>query len=252
MNIAPIFKATQKFIIDNSPGILTGFGVAGAVTAAVLTGRAAYRVGVIASEEYHDAIVKDERDSLPRIVKTHYKEFIPAGVVLAGTVVCIVGATTVSSRRTAAITAAYKLSEELAAGYKQKVIDTIGAQKEEKIRSELVKDRVERAGGLGDVIIVGSEVMFEDALTGRLFKSEMVKVQAAVNEINHQINNFYCASLSDFYEKLGISGTPFANEMGWNSDQLLEPKYTASIVDDTPVISIEFRTAPIRGFDRCM
>lgn len=250
MNITPIFKATQKFIIDNSPGILTGFGVAGAVTAAVLTGRAAFRVGVDVADR-----AEKTSDPIPtpvESVKLYWKEFIPAGVVLAGTVVCIVGATTVSSRRTAAITAAYRLSEELAEGYKKKVVETIGAQKEEKLRSELVKDRVERAGGLGDVIIVGSEVMFEDALTGRLFKSEMVKVQAAVNEINHQINNFYCASLSDFYEKLGISGTPFANEMGWNSDQLLEPKYTASIVDDTPVISIEFRTAPIRGFDRCM
>lgn len=247
MNIAPIFKVTQKFIIDNSPGILTGFGVAGAVTSAVLTGRAAYRMGFDVSEKY------THRVPAPKdLAKEYWKDFVPGAVVLAGTVVCIVGATTVSSRRTAAITAAYRLSEELAEGYKKKVVETIGAQKEEKMRAELVKDRVERIGGLGDVIIVGSEVMFEDALTGRLFKSEMVKVQAAVNEINHQINNFYFASLSDFYEKIGLSGTPFANEMGWNSDQLLEPKYTASIVDDTPVISIEFRTAPIRGFDRCM
>jgi len=247
MNIGPFFKTAQKFVIDNSPGILTGFGVAGAITSAVLTGRAAFRVGLDVSERYDE-----ETPTGKELVKNYYKEFIPPAVVLAGTVVCIVGATTVSSRRTAAITAAFKLSEELAEGYKKKVVETIGAQKEEKMRSELVKDRVERAGGLGDVIIVGSEVMFEDALTGRLFKSEMVKVQNAVNEINNQINNFYCASLSDLYEKIGLSSTPFSNEMGWNSDQLLEPRYTASIVKDTPVISIEFRTAPIRGYDRCM
>ena len=247
MNIGPFFKTAQKFVIDNSPGILTGFGVAGAVTSAVLTGRAAFRVGLDVSERYDE-----ETPTGKELVKNYYKEFIPPAVVLAGTVVCIVGAATVSSRRTAAMTAAFKLSEELADGYKKKVVETIGAQKEEKMRSELVKDRVERAGGLGDVIIVGSEVMFEDALTGRLFKSEMVKVQNAVNEINNQINNFYCASLSDLYEKIGLSSTPFSNEMGWNSDQLLEPRYTASIVKDTPVISIEFRTAPIRGYDRCM
>lgn len=257
MNIGPFFKTAQKFVIDNSPGILTGFGVAGAITSAVLTGRAAFRVGLDASTQYHEEILEnnnhdEELLSNQHLVKTYWKEFIPGAAVLVGTVVCIVGATTVSSRRTAAITAAFKLSEELAEGYKKKVVDTIGAQKEEKIRAELVKDRVERAGGIGDVIIVGSEVMFEDALTGRLFKSEMTKVEKAVNEINNQINNFYCASLSDFYQKIGLSGTPFADEMGWNSDQLLEPKYTAAIVDDKPVISIAFRTAPIRGYDRCM
>lgn len=253
MNITPIVKATQKFVIDNSPGILTGFGVAGAVTAAVLTGRAAFRVGFHLSNA-----IEKETPNFPapqttqEKVKLYWKEFVPAGVVLAGTVVCIVGATTVSSRRTAAITAAFKLSEELAEGYKKKVVDTIGTQKEEKIRADLAKDRVETAGGTSTFIIVGSEVVFHDALSGRLFKNEMAKVEKAVNEINSQINNFYCASLTEFYEKIGLSGTPFSDEVGWNSDQLLEPKYTATIVDDKPVISIELRTAPIRGFDRCM
>lgn len=257
MNIAPIFKATQKFVIDNSPGILTGFGVAGAVTAAVLTGRAAFRVGLDASTQYHEEILEnnnhdEELLSNRHLVKTYWKEFIPGAAVLAGTVVCIVGATTVSSRRTAAITAAYKLSEELAEGYKKKVVETIGAQKEEKIRADLAKDRAEAAGGTSTFIIVGSEVVFHDALSGRLFKNEMAKVEKAVNEINSQINNFYCASLTEFYEKIGLSGTPFSDEVGWNSDQLLDPKYSATIVDDKPVISIELRTAPIRGYDRCL
>jgi hypothetical protein len=247
MNITPFFKATQRFVIDNSPGILTGFGIAGAVTSAVLTGRAAYRMGFDVSEKYTHKVPAPKD-----LAKEYWKDFIPAGVVLAGTVVCIAGATTVSSRRTAAITAAYKLSEELADGYKKKVVETLGAQKEEKMRSELAAEQIQSIGGANSIIIMGSEVLFHDALSGRIFKQEYTKVEKAVNEINHQINNFYHASLTEFYEKIGLSGTIFSDEVGWNSDQLLEVQYTSTIVDDKPAMSIKFRTSPVRGYDRCM
>jgi hypothetical protein len=251
MNLKPFFKTAQKFVTDNSPGILTGLAVAGTVTTAVLTGKAAFHVGVAASEEYREAINKDEMTSPKRLVKVYWKEFVPAAIVGAATVTCIVGATHISTRRAAAMAAAFKLSEELANEYKERVVQHLGAQKEEKMRAELAKERVERIGGVSDIIIVGSEVVFYDALTGRLFKNEMVKVEKAVNEINHQINNFYHASLTEFYEKIGLSGTIFSDEVGWNSDELLDVKYAAILVDDKAVISLEFRTTPIRGYDRC-
>lgn len=247
MNIAPFFKATQKFIIDNSPGILTGFGVAGAVTSAVLTGRAAYRMGFDVSEKYTDRVPAPKD-----LAKEYWKEFIPGAVVLAGTVVCIVGATTVSSRRTAAITAAYKLSEELADGYKKKVVETIGAQKEEKMRSDLTRDRMDTAGW-ANLIFTGNDTIFYDELSGRFFRNDIEKVRKAINEINHQVNNFYHASLTEFYEKIGLSGTSFSDEVGWNSDELLDVKFSATLLDEgKPAIGIAFRTAPTRGFDRCM
>jgi hypothetical protein len=86
MNILPFFNATRKFAIDNSPGILTGLGIAGAVTSAVLTGRAAYRMGFDASEQY-----RDEPPTSKELAKKYYKDFIPGAAVLAGTIVCIVG-----------------------------------------------------------------------------------------------------------------------------------------------------------------
>jgi hypothetical protein len=257
MNVKLIAKAAERFVVNNSTGILTGLGVAGAVTSAVLTGRAAFRVGLDASTQFHEEISlsgepDDELLSNAHLVKTYWKEFIPSAVVLAGTATCIIAANSIGARRTAAITAAFKLSEELAEGYKKKVVETLGKQKEEKMRSELAAERIEKNGGVGTIIVVGSEVLFEDALSGRVFKQEYARVEKAVNEINHQVNNFYHASLTEFYEKIGLSGTIFSDEVGWNSDQLLEVKYTPTIVDDKPAISIEFRTAPVRGFDRCM
>jgi len=248
MNIGPFFKTAQKFVIDNSPGILTGFGVAGAITSAVLTGRAAFRVGLDVSERYDE-----ETPTGKELVKNYYKEFIPPAVVLAGTVVCIVGATTVSSRRTAAMTAAFKLSEELADGYKKKVAETIGAQKHEKMQAELASDRMEKLGGYENFIIVGSEVLFFDSLSGRFFTGEVEKVNKAVNEINAQVNRYYCASLSEFYYKIGLDSTEFSDSVGWNTDELLEVSFTATLLSNNkPAIQISYNKNPIRGYDRCM
>jgi hypothetical protein len=248
MNITPFFKATQKFVIDNSPGILTGFGVAGAITSAVLTGRAAYRMGFDVSESYGDTVPAPKE-----LAKNYWKEFVPAGVVLAGTVVCIVGATTVSSRRTAAITAAYKLSEELADGYKKKVVETLGAQKHEKMQAELASDRMEKLGGYENFMILGSEVLFFDSMSGRFFISEVEKINKAVNEINAQVNKYYSASLSDFYDKIGLDTTEFSNSVGWNTDELLEVTFVATLLSNNkPAIQISYNKNPISGYDRCM
>jgi hypothetical protein len=258
MNILPFFNATRKFVIDNSPGILTGFGVAGAVTSAVLTGRAAFRVGLDASTQYYEEIaVNDNNDvellSNRHLVKTYWKEFIPGAAVLAGTVVCIVGATTVSSRRTAAITAAFKLSEELAEGYKKKVVETLGAQKHEKMQADLASDRMEKMGGYENFIILGSEVLFFDSMSGRFFISEVEKINKAVNEINAQVNKYYSASLSDFYDKIGLDTTEFSNSVGWNTDELLEVSFIATILSNNkPAIQISYNKNPISGYDRCM
>jgi hypothetical protein len=257
MTIKTILKATEKFVIDNSPGILTGLGVAGTVTTVILTARAAYLVGMDASTQYHEALKEDE--PLPEellepkhIAKTYWRSFIPPAISGVATVTCIIAANHIGSRRAAAIAAAFKLSEQLTEEYKERVIKTLGAQKEEKMRSELAKDRMENAGGAENIIIVGPEVIFYDEMSGRFFKNEMEKVRKAVNDINHQVNNFYSASLTDFYEAIGLPPTKFSDEVGWNTDELLDIKFSATLLPDSrPAISISINTTPVRGYDRC-
>jgi len=252
MNLKPIVKTAQKFVTDNSPGILTGLAIAGTVTTAVLAAKATWELAELVNSHNAEADINDLYMAPKNKLEIGWKLYIPAAVVGAATVGCVIGANQISARRTAAIAAAFKLSEELAAEYKDRVVKTLGAQKEEKMRAELAKDRMERTPGAETVIIVGSEVLFYDALSGRFFKNEMTKVESAVNAINYQINNFYHASLTDFYEKIGLSGTLFSDEVGWNSDELLSVNYAATLLDDgRPAISIEFRTVPIRGYDRC-
>lgn len=256
MTLKTILKTTEKFVTNNSPGILTGLGVAGTVTAVFLTGRAAYLVGMDASTQYHEAV--KENEELPaqllepkHIVKTYWKAFIPAGIATAATVTAVVAANTVGARRTAAITAAFKLSEELSEEYKKKVTQTLGLQKEEKMRSELAAEKMDRNPPPANMVIVtGSDVLFLDELSGRYFHSEMEKVRKAVNDINHKINNNFYASLSEFYDELGLPTTKFSDSVGWNSDELLDVQYTATMHKDQPAIMIGYNHGPILGYDR--
>jgi low affinity Fe/Cu permease len=247
MTIKTILKATEKFVTDNSPGILTGLAVAGAVTTAVLTGKASFQAAKIIQDEW-------DAENMGNEEKFHltWKLYIPAAVTGAATITCIVAANRIGTRRTAAIAAAFKLSEQLTDEYKNKVVKTLGAQKEEKMRSELAAERMERAGGADQIIIIGSEVVFLDELSGRFFKHEMEKIKAAVNEINYQVNNNYFASLSDFYDKIGLDHTEFSDEFGWNTDELLDPVYSATLLKDgRPAIAISYNKTPIRDYDRC-
>lgn len=256
MTLKTVLAAAEKFVTDNSPGILTGLAVAGTVTTMALAGRQAFQVGMDASTQYHEAL--REGEPLPEhlldtkhLVRTYWKEFIPAGVSGVATITCIIAANHIGTRRTAAIAAAFQLSEKLAEEYKDRVVKTLGAKKEETMRAELTKERMDRVGGSDLIIVAGAESVFFDELSGRFFKNEMDKVRRAVNEINYKINNYYHASLTDFYNLIGLRPTSFSDEVGWNTDELLEVKYSPVMIEEDRVaIGITFNTTPIRGYDR--
>lgn len=251
MTLKTILRAAEKFVSDNSPGILTGLAVAGTVTTAVLAGKAAYSTGLILASEYSEHVAKSNVPTKEKI-KLVWKEFIPAGSVGLATITCIIAANHIGSRRTAAIAAAFKLSEQLTEEYKDRVVKTLGAQKEEKMRSELAGERMARAGGAETIIISGPESVFYDELSGRFFKNEMEKIRKSVNDINHQVNNSYYASLSDFYDLIGLDRTKFSDEVGWNTDALLDVQFAATLLSDgRPAIAMSFNTSPIHGYDRC-
>lgn len=255
MTVKTILQTAEKFALDNSPGILTGLGVAGAVTTAVLATRTGFRVGMDASTQYHEAI--QDGEPLPEhllepkfLVKAYWKQFIPAGVAGIVTVTSVIMANQIGSRRTAAITAAFKLSEQLSEEYKDRVVKTLGLQKEEKMRSDMAADKMVANPPSSMIVVAGSDVLLYDELSGRYFTGQVEDVRKYVNEINHQVNNSFYASLTEFYAKLGLPHTQFSDELGWNTDQLLEVTYTATLCDDKPAIMLSFNHAPIRDFDR--
>jgi hypothetical protein len=255
MNLLDIARKVEKMAVDNSPSLLTGIGVVGTVATAYLTGKAAVKASQLIriEEAKKTTSVLSYRLNNKEKIELVWVEFIPPVASCAVTIGAIIGANHIGSRRAAAVAAAYSLSEKAYAEYKEKVVEKLGEKKEEKIRDEIAQDRVNKnPSGSREVIITGNgDVMCYDSLTGRYFKSSVEAIRRAENEINKQILDTDYATLSDFFDKLGLRATAFSNEMGWNTDRMLEVRFSTVISDDNqPCISIEYDELPIRDYFR--
>ena len=249
MTLSNLAKRVEKLITDNSPVILTAIGVAGTITTAYLTGKASFKAAEILDHERNYVSDSPGMLELREKVNLTWKLYIPAIGTGILTCACIVGANRIGSRRAAAMAAAYSLSERAFSEYKEKVVERIGDIKEQKIRDEIAQDRVYRNPvSSREVIITGNgDVLCYDSITGRYFNSNVESIRKAVNDTNHQILNDMYASLNDFYQKIGLPMTPYANEVGWNVDRLLEINFSTVLSEDgRPCISLDYPLAPIR------
>jgi hypothetical protein len=249
MTIGKKAKQLEKLIHDNSPTILTGVGVAGTITTALLAGRSAIKADRFLEQQSY---IQQRDFERKEVVKMVWKVFIPPVAVGAGTIACIVMANRIGNRRAAALAAAYAISEKAMVEYKEKVIDRIGERKEQAIRDEIAQDQVARTSGSNAVVLVGyGDVLCFDSYSGRYFNSSVENIKKAENDLNYRILNDNYASLTDWYNLLGIAATEFSDEVGWNLDKLLEISLSSVLSDDNrPCLSVNYNVSPVRDYYR--
>lgn len=259
MNLRALTHKTTKLVADNSPAILTAIGVTGVVTTAYLTGKATFKAAeIIENERYKRSINRTGVSDSPMAIDNKerlqlvWKLYIPAFGVGSMSIAAIIFANRIGTRRTAAMTAAYAITERAYSEYKDKVVDTIGKNKEVKIRDEIAQDRVNKLPPNQQVIVTGNgEQIFMDAYSGRTFMSTMESVKQAQNKLNHELLNHGYASLSDLYSHLGLSPTKISDDVGWNSDKLMEMTFSTTFTDEMKsCVVVDFNVAPIRNFFR--
>lgn len=250
MRFGAITTRVRKVTADNAPTILTAIGATGLVTTAVLTGQATFKyakfltgVGYFDAEyEFKDWTAKDH-------VEKAWKYYMPSLATMAVTGACIVCANNLNMRRTAALASAYSIVQEGMREYKGKVLETIGEKKEQKIRDDIGADRLKKNPPTDILLIEKSGVLCMDMHTGRYFKGSLEELKKAENDTNYQILHNDYASVSDYWDRIGLPKTAESDEIGWNTDARLEVEYGSTIAEDgTPCITINFRTIPIRGY----
>lgn len=250
MTLSSIAHKAEKIIADNSPLILSGIAVTGAITTAVLAGRASFKAAQVLDRE--ERIAGEQLPPRDKLEMTWHL-YIPAVGTGVMTVICIIAANRIGNRRAAAMAAAYSISEKAFSEYKEKVIEKIGENKEQKVRDEIAQDQVNRNPvSTREVIITGNgDVLCYDSITGRYFQSNVESLRKAMNDTNHQIINDMYASLNDFYTRIGLPMTPYASEVGWNADRLLELQFSTVLSEDgRPCISVNYPLSPIRDYFR--
>lgn len=253
----------------HSPEILTGIGIAGMISTSVLAVKATPKALMLIEEEKRrqNADIRETAkangdveimhiDKLTPIdtVKATWRCYIPAVATGAFSIACFMGASSVSLRRNAALATAYTLSESALREYRDKVIETVGEEKEKVVREAIAKDKVERNPVDNSEVIItasGNDLCY-DVLSGRYFKSDINKIKNAVNEINRRLLLDTYISLNEFYYEIGLDETRIGEDLGWTVEKgLVDLDFSSQLASDgTPCVVLDYTNMPFYDYDR--
>lgn len=262
-NLTKIVRNVQKSAGRYTPEILTGIGIAGMITTTILAVKATPKalkliedekdrqneaLEIEAEEKGWDICNEVTKLKPIEVVKVAWKPYIPAVILGVTSSACLIGATSVNTRRTAAIATAYKISESALNEYREKVIETIGEKKEEEVRHKIAKDKIENNPVSSNTVIItgrGNTLCY-DAFSGRYFRSDIEKIRRAENVVNRTMFTDMYISLNEFYDELGLEHTDIGSELGWNMDDgLLAIDFDSNLTEDgEPCLVISYRQSP--------
>lgn len=253
MDISKLIESSKKKLSDNAPEIMIGFGLAGMLTSTIMAVKATPKAM---------AIIEEEEDYLNRELtkiekaKLVWKPYVPAALGYCASTALIIGANNVNSKRSAMFAGAYKLSEQTLATYRDKVIETIGEEKEREISDKVARDKVKEARQTSyhanEVIYGTGQCLCYDPISGRYFNSDMDKIRKIENDLNYRLMKENMISLNEFYTELGIECTDMGFKYGWNIDEgLIEVRFTSTITDDNKLcLVVTFARSPRLDFDK--
>lgn len=256
MDLKQIAKNLGGTISKNSPTILTVVAVGGVVTTAVLAVKATPKALQLLDDEVFERQRWEEDEENPPadlsvkdIIRITYKCYLPACGVGLATIVCIIGANTVHLRRTAALAGAYTITETALKEYQAKVVETIGKNKELKIRDEIASDHIKKnPPSSNEVILTGKgEMLCYDNGSGRYFKHDIEDIRRIENRFNKQLLHEDHLSLNDLYYELGLTPTTLGEDLGWHIETgMLEFKFSSTLAPSTdePCLVIDYNIKP--------
>jgi hypothetical protein len=256
VDIGKTITSARFLAHENKSVLLTAVGVVGTVTTAVLTGRASFKAAQFIDAEEQRRYDEDDSEGyqlldLRQSIDLVWALYIPPVGVGVLTILAIITANRVDAQKAAALAAAYGVSERTLLEYREKVVERLGEKKEKAIRDEIDQDRLTK-NPVQDrqVIIAGSgEVLCYDNISGRYFQSSMEELRQAENKVNYELVHHNQASLSFFYDQVGLPPTRHSDEVGWNSNNLLEINYSTQMsTDNRPCIVVDFVVGPITGY----
>lgn len=242
-----MLKQLSKILSDNSPALLSGVAIAGLVSTTILAVKAtpqAMREIEWVNENHHRPLTKREQ------VSVAWRRYIPSLVMGSVTIVCIVGATTIASRRQAALVGLYSLSETAFREYRDKVAETYGGRKDLEVQESVDSDTIRKTYSESDVIFTGKgDHLCFDTFSGRYFRSDYDKIRKAMNDLNAMVINHSYASQNDFYRLIGLENIAIGDEVGWRPENLLDLGFTSHLTEDgVPCIALRYNHEPIRNY----
>ena len=244
--ITNTLKSLQKTMRKHSPAILTGIGIAGMVATTVMAVRATPKaLRMVDDKEIEDG----KRLTTSEIIKTTWKCYIPAAVTGVCSAACIIGASSISARRNAALVTAYTISETALKEYKDKAVEVVGPKKEQAIRDAVAKEQLEKANVTERKFVATGrgETPCFDPLTNTCFKSDIETLRKAENVLNKRMRDEVKVTVNEFLEEIGLDpcDESIGENLGWDIDKgWVDLDFSSQLVDGVPYLVVGHHNPP--------
>lgn len=225
-------KATLLTVKEHGPEILTGFGITGLVATSVMS--STQTVKAMKTVDITELTKKE-------IFKQTWKYYIPPAILGTASIACLIGSCYLSKRRSAALAAAYALSEVAFTEYKDKVVDLFGEEKGEEVEKAIIQRKIERVPYDESKVFItgkGNDLCF-DVPNGRYFRCDIGIVKEAILEIEKEVILDSERQANEFYYKIGLPQTGTGKFLGWSSsDGNIEVDWSSRIEDDNQMCAV--------------
>ena len=246
-------KLVKPFVVKHEPEILIGMGISGLIFSTIWGVKATFKVSKIIENYKREHNL--EKLTFKEYLKLSWKHYIPVILSAGVSVPCIIGGTRVSSKRYAALAAAYTISETALQEYQEKTREIVGEKKAKQIQEAVNEDTINKTyqqGGSQIIMTNNGKSRFYEPLSGRYFESSWNDIMKAANDLNARAigDPAGCITLNDWYEQLRLPPTEIGEYMGWSlsafsGSTLIDISVSSHMTpDNVPVGAIYYRTKP--------
>lgn len=222
-------KALKPFLKKHGATILSVAASVGVVVTAVETAKATTKAQTLIEMNKQENLTKGE------IVKDCWSYYIPAAVVGAGTIACILSSNLLNKKSQKELMAAYVAVQQTYSAYRKQVAEELGKEREQEIRDAAEKGKRDESG---DVIR-----LFYDPALKQYYHATMAQVIEAAYYFNRELSVNGAITLNEWCAMLNaddLTIVPDGDEIGWCIDQLIEEwdyywmdfEYDKQVTDD--------------------
>lgn len=158
-------------------------------------------------------------------VKVTTPTYIPAALIGAGTIACIIGSNVISRQQQAALMSAYALLDNSYKEYKKKLVELYGEEAHQNIVDAIAVEKAKEVGiraegcftscNLALDEMCGEPVLFYEEYSGRYFESTIEQVITAEYHLNRNFVLRGYTVVNELFEFLGLEPTDYGSEVGW-------------------------------------
>ena len=150
------------------------------------------------------------------IIKVAWKPYIPTGISMFSTLICIFGNAYLNYRTQASLISAYAVLDK---SYKEYVANTkelYGEDADKEIKQKIANAHYDDSHyDNSNYIHREDKKLFFEFQTMRYFESTMEDVIKAENMLNQELAASGKASINDFFRFLHLDPLPYGNYVGW-------------------------------------